>query len=111
MKISNVSLPQWSKDIKSLRSSLRVSQSAFGKSLRFSAMAVSRWERGEQPPPATRHAWSVVCARHGCRSSCLGRGNARCLKSFARSSGVLLTKTRNNGPRISNATAYIAERP
>jgi transcriptional regulator with XRE-family HTH domain len=50
MKISNVSLPQWSKDIKSLRSSLKVSQSEFGKSLRSSAMAVSRWERGQQPP-------------------------------------------------------------
>lgn len=52
MKISNVSFPQWSKDIKSLRSSLKVSQSEFGKSLRSSAMAVSRWERGQQPPPA-----------------------------------------------------------
>ena len=52
MKISNVSLPQWSKDIKSLRSSLKVSQSEFGKSLRASAMAVSRWEHGQQPPPA-----------------------------------------------------------
>jgi transcriptional regulator with XRE-family HTH domain len=51
MTISNASLPQWSKDIKSLRSSLNLSQSDFGKSLRFSAMAVSRWERGQQPPP------------------------------------------------------------
>jgi transcriptional regulator with XRE-family HTH domain len=52
MTISKPSLPQWSRNIKSLRSSLKLSQSEFGKSLRFSAMAVSRWERGRQPPPA-----------------------------------------------------------
>jgi len=51
MTISNASLPQWSRDIKALRSSLKLSQSEFGKSLRFSGMAVSRWERGKQPPP------------------------------------------------------------
>jgi transcriptional regulator with XRE-family HTH domain len=50
MTISKSSLPKWSRDIKSLRASLKLSQSEFGKSLRFSAMAVSRWERGRQPP-------------------------------------------------------------
>ena len=29
---------------------LRLSQSEFGKRLKHSAMAVSRWERSEQPP-------------------------------------------------------------
>jgi hypothetical protein len=51
MTISNASLPQWSRDVKSLRCSLKLSQSDFGKSLRSSAMAVSRWERGRQAPP------------------------------------------------------------
>ncbi len=48
--LSPASIPEWSKDIKSLRSKLRLSQSEFGKRLKHSAMAVSRWERGEQPP-------------------------------------------------------------
>lgn len=50
--VSSVSIPEWSKDIKSLRSELKLSQSEFGKRLKHSAMAVSRWERGEQPPSA-----------------------------------------------------------
>jgi transcriptional regulator with XRE-family HTH domain len=49
---SSASVPQWSKDIQSFRSSLKLSQSEFGKRLNSSAMAVSRWERGEQPPSA-----------------------------------------------------------
>jgi transcriptional regulator with XRE-family HTH domain len=50
--VSPASIPEWSKHIKSLRSKLRLSQSEFGKRLKHSAMAVSRWERGEQPPSA-----------------------------------------------------------
>jgi|SRR5580698_3649065 transcriptional regulator with XRE-family HTH domain len=49
---SLASVPQWSRDIKSFRSSLKLSQAALGRRLNCSAMAVSRWERGEQPPSA-----------------------------------------------------------
>jgi transcriptional regulator with XRE-family HTH domain len=49
---SRASVPQWSRDMKSFRSSLKLSQSELGKRLICSGMAVSRWERGEQPPSA-----------------------------------------------------------
>jgi DNA-binding transcriptional regulator YiaG len=49
---SSASVPQWSKDIQSFRSSLELSQSEFGRRLNCSAMAVSRWERGDQAPSA-----------------------------------------------------------
>ena len=50
---SLASVPLWSTNIKSLRSSLKLSQSEFGKKLNCSAMTVSRWEQGKQPPSAT----------------------------------------------------------
>jgi transcriptional regulator with XRE-family HTH domain len=46
------SVPQWSREIKSLRSGLQLSQFELGKRLNCSAMAVSRWEQGKQPPSA-----------------------------------------------------------
>jgi transcriptional regulator with XRE-family HTH domain len=49
---SLASVPQWSRNIKSLRAGLKLSQFDLGKKLNCSAMAVSRWERGEQPPTA-----------------------------------------------------------
>lgn len=50
---SLASVPQWSRNIKSLRSGLKLSQSELGKRLNSSAMAVSRWEQGKQAPSAT----------------------------------------------------------
>jgi hypothetical protein len=50
---SLASVPRWSRDIKSLRSGLQLSQFELGKRLNCSAMAVSRWEQGKQPPSAT----------------------------------------------------------
>ena len=50
---SPASVPQWSTNIKSLRSSLKLSQSELGKKLNCSAMTVSRWEQGKQPPSTT----------------------------------------------------------
>jgi transcriptional regulator with XRE-family HTH domain len=41
--------------MKSFRSSLKLSQSELGKRLNCSAMTVSRWERGEQPPSADHY--------------------------------------------------------
>jgi SOS-response transcriptional repressor LexA len=42
----------WAKAIFDLRQSLSLNQSEFGSRLGFSAMAVSRWERGAQEPPS-----------------------------------------------------------
>jgi phage repressor protein C with HTH and peptisase S24 domain len=43
---------EWSRAIEKLRRSLKLSQAELGKRLETSAMAVSRWERGEAQPPA-----------------------------------------------------------
>jgi SOS-response transcriptional repressor LexA len=52
--MSNTSGPklEWAKRILSLRRRLQLSQSELGKQMNASAMAVSRWERGVQEPPA-----------------------------------------------------------
>jgi DNA-binding transcriptional regulator YiaG len=44
--------PRLADRIKRLRKSLNLSQSQFGSRLNCSAMAVSRWERGQRPPAA-----------------------------------------------------------
>jgi SOS-response transcriptional repressor LexA len=44
--------PAWARAIRDLRESLALNQGEFGSRLGFSAMAVSRWERGEQEPSA-----------------------------------------------------------
>jgi len=44
--------PEWSSMISALRDRLSLNQTAFGQELHSSAMAVSRWERGAQEPPA-----------------------------------------------------------
>jgi SOS-response transcriptional repressor LexA len=52
--MSNTSDPklEWAKRILTLRRRLQISQSELGKQMNASAMAVSRWERGVQEPPA-----------------------------------------------------------
>src|ERR1700735_1123838 len=44
--------PEWADTISTLRKREGMSQTAFGQRLHSSAMAVSRWERGAQEPPA-----------------------------------------------------------
>ncbi len=44
--------PPWAKAVRALRVSLNLNQAEFGSRLGFSAMAVSRWERGAQEPPS-----------------------------------------------------------
>jgi phage repressor protein C with HTH and peptisase S24 domain len=44
--------PAWAKAIRALRQRLELSQAALGSRVGFSAMAVSRWERGAQEPPS-----------------------------------------------------------
>src|ERR1700676_5744693 len=42
----------WAEQIGLLRRRLNLSQSRLGQQLQYSAMAISRWERGLQKPPA-----------------------------------------------------------
>jgi SOS-response transcriptional repressor LexA len=53
--MSNTSDPklEWAKRILALRRRLQMSQSDLGEQMNASAMAVSRWERGVQEPPAS----------------------------------------------------------
>jgi SOS-response transcriptional repressor LexA/DNA-binding XRE family transcriptional regulator len=44
--------PEWSRKILAFREALKLTQGEFGKRLMASAMAVSRWERGQSEPPA-----------------------------------------------------------
>ena len=44
--------PAWAKAIRDLRLRLKLSQSDLGGRIGFSAMTVSRWERGAQEPPS-----------------------------------------------------------
>jgi transcriptional regulator with XRE-family HTH domain len=67
-------LPGWSKRIRKIRSTLKLSQAALALRLRCSAMTVSRWERGLlRPtsaklialgrlagPPSGRHFWQMA---------------------------------------------------
>jgi transcriptional regulator with XRE-family HTH domain len=45
-------LPEWSQNILAFRKALKLTQGELGKRLNTSAMAVSRWERGDAEPPA-----------------------------------------------------------
>jgi SOS-response transcriptional repressor LexA len=44
--------PPWAKAIRALRSRLKLNQAGLGARIGFSAMTVSRWERGAQEPPS-----------------------------------------------------------
>src|SRR5260221_14575434 len=47
----NITAPGWAKRIERFRASLNMSQAQLGQELQYSAMAISRWERGIQEPP------------------------------------------------------------
>ena len=47
---SKPSSPDWANPIRELRHKLRLNQVELGQRLHYSAMAISRWERGEQEP-------------------------------------------------------------
>src|SRR5256885_11815301 len=51
-KTRNTTDREWASRIVALRRRMGVSQAELGKQLNSSAMAVSRWERGAQEPPA-----------------------------------------------------------
>jgi transcriptional regulator with XRE-family HTH domain len=52
LRKSTKAVPEWSQKILAFRQSLKLTQSELGKRLKTSAMAVSRWERGDAEPPA-----------------------------------------------------------
>lgn len=52
LRKSSRALPEWSRKILAFRQALKVSQGELGKRLKTSAMALSRWERGDAEPPA-----------------------------------------------------------
>src|SRR5277367_5327240 len=45
----------WSRKILDLRRSMSMTQAAFASRLHYSAMALSRWERGTHEPPANAY--------------------------------------------------------
>jgi SOS-response transcriptional repressor LexA len=45
-------LPEWARRVLALREQLGLTQAAFASRLHYSAMALSRWERGTHEPPA-----------------------------------------------------------
>lgn len=51
-KSSSIRLPEWSRKVLAFRQSLNLTQGELGKRLKTSAMADSRWERGDSEPPA-----------------------------------------------------------
>ena len=52
MRHQNANVPEWARRIVKLRHRLALSQAALGARLHYSAVAVSRWERGTTEPPA-----------------------------------------------------------
>src|ERR1700676_2310561 len=52
MRLRKTSNPEWARKILSLRRRMGLTQAAFASRLHYSAMALSRWERGTHEPPA-----------------------------------------------------------
>src|ERR1700694_2609125 len=52
MRSRKTSNPEWARKILSLRRRMGLTQSAFASRLHYSAMALSRWERGTHEPTA-----------------------------------------------------------
>jgi SOS-response transcriptional repressor LexA len=52
MRTRKTSNPEWARKILSLRRRMGLTQAAFASRLHYSAMALSRWERGTHEPPA-----------------------------------------------------------
>lgn len=89
-------LPEWAQRIFGLRQRLGLSQAALGDRLNYSAMAVSRWERGAIEPPAQgyialgnlagdpdcRWFWSRAGLRSADISRLLAQGPAKPVEHF-----------------------------
>ena len=53
LRKSNRPIPDWSRKLLAFRRTLKLTQSELGKQLKASAMAISRWERGDNEPLQT----------------------------------------------------------
>ncbi len=59
--------PEWAARIERFRNKLELSQTEFARKLGVSAMAVSRWERGVNEPPAKSYiALGKLCGHNDC---------------------------------------------
>ncbi len=59
--------PEWALRIEKLRDRLNLSQTEFARKLNVSAMAVSRWERGINEPPANCYiSLGKLAGQDGC---------------------------------------------
>ena len=59
--------PEWAGRIRSLRERLQLSQTGLADKLGVSAMAVSRWERGVNEPPADGYiTLGKLAGKQGC---------------------------------------------
>jgi transcriptional regulator with XRE-family HTH domain len=52
MKARKLALPEWARRILGLRRRMGLSQAELAARINYSAMALSRWERGTHEPPA-----------------------------------------------------------
>ena len=55
LRKSDRAVPDWSYKILGFRKALKLTQGELGRRLKTSAMAVSRWERGDTEPPASAY--------------------------------------------------------
>jgi len=91
----NNGFPEWAKRIERFRASLKMSQSHFGEELQYSAMAVSRWERGSQEPPANAYI----------KLGKLATGPDRWF--FWERAGLKKTDLQNESPRLKGAFSNV----
>ena len=111
--------PDWAVRIAELRRELRLSQTAFGRRLHSSAMAISRWERGAQEPPAGSYialgnlAGDPLCwyfwGQAGLRNEDLMRVMPRLRERLSRGSTVQVQIARaGSGEKRSTAPQLVA---
>ncbi|HXN64282.1 MAG TPA: S24 family peptidase [Candidatus Acidoferrales bacterium] len=111
--------PDWANTISELRRKLNLSQTTFGRRLHSSAMAISRWERGAQEPPAGSYiqlgnlAGDPLCwyfwGRAGLRSEELMRVMPRLRERLVRGNSVRVEMAHaGGGERKAKATQLVA---
>jgi SOS-response transcriptional repressor LexA len=111
--------PEWAKNVSDLRQRLNLSQSAFGGRLHVSAMAISRWERGNQEPAASGYielgnlAGGSVCwyfwARAGLQIEDLMRAMPKFGKERRLASAFKIQQVRaGSGPKTSKSPEVVA---
>jgi len=111
--------PEWAATISDLRQRLNLSQTVFGGRLHASAMAISRWERGNQEPSAGSYielgnlAGAPVCwyfwGRAGLQTEALVRVMPNLGKRFSRTNTVVLqSAVEGSGSKVPVASQLVA---